>query len=169
VSLDGQYAAWVGTLVRPDTPILLITEPGRLEEAVMRLARVGYENVIAVLEGGIERWNAEGLPVSATGQTTAVSLAGGTRRVLDVRRTREWDDGHLPGARNVPLAQLADRAAELDREAEWAVVCASGYRSSIAASVLERAGFTRVVNVTDGMEAYFRAGLPVESAATAKA
>ena len=175
VSLDGQYASWVGTLVRPETPLLLVAEPDRIEEAVVRLSRVGYENVIAVLEGGIassssglmERWRAEGLPVAATLQLAVESVGGGTRRMLDVRRAREWEGGHIEGATHIPLAQLAERVRELDRNAEWAVTCASGFRSSIAASVLERAGFTRIANVVGGMDAYRKAGLPLAVGAPA--
>ena len=167
VPLDGQYASWVGTLLEPDQEILIVADRERVEEAVMRLARVGYENVVGVLEDGIERWRAEGLPVGSMAQMPAESLAGGGRNVLDVRRGREWESSHLAGARNIPLAQLPERLADLDRAAEWVVVCASGYRSSIAASVLERAGFTRVVNAVGGMDAYRKAGLPVESGAPA--
>ena len=165
VPLDGQYASWVGTLLKPDQEIVIVAEPDRVEEAVMRLARVGYENVVGVLEGGMEAWRADGHPVRSIAQIPVQSLAGGTRRVLDVRRPREWDDFHLAGAKNIPLAQLPERVGELDRESEWVMVCASGYRSSIASSVLERAGFTRIANGAGGMDAYRRAGLPVEGVA----
>ncbi|HEU5322805.1 MAG TPA: rhodanese-like domain-containing protein [Methylomirabilota bacterium] len=169
VPLDGQFASWVGTLVPPDQEIVLIADRDRIEEAVMRLARVGYENVVGVLEGGVEAWRAAGLPIGSTAQVQAASLAGSGRRVLDVRRAREWEDGHLPGATHIPLAELPKRAGELDQQADWAVICASGYRSSIATSVLERAGLARVANVVGGMAAYQAAGLPVESGATSKA
>jgi len=162
VPLDGQYASWVGTLLRPDEEILLIADRDRVEEAVMRLARVGYENVAGVLQGGIEAWKAAGLPVATMAQLPASALAGGSRRVLDVRRDREWDEGHLAGATHIPLAQLPERRSELDGNAEWTLICASGYRSSIAGSVLQRAGFTRVINAAGGMDAYRASGLPVE-------
>ena len=166
VSLDGQYASWVGTLLRPDQDILLVTEPDRAEEAVTRLARVGYERIVGIMEGGCERWRADGLPVASTRQMPASELRPGDAHVLDVRRRGEWDRFHLAGATLVPLSQLPERAKELDRTAEWSVVCATGYRSVIAASVLERAGL-RARNVTGGMDAYRRAGLPVEAAASA--
>jgi glyoxylase-like metal-dependent hydrolase (beta-lactamase superfamily II)/rhodanese-related sulfurtransferase len=169
VPLDGQYASWVGTLVAPDQEILLVVDRERVEEAVMRLARVGYENVVGVLEGGLEAWRAAGLPVDATPQAAASSLVSPGRRILDVRRAREFEEGHLPGAVHIPLAELPARAGELDRDAEWAIICASGYRSSIAGSVLERAGFTRVVNAAGGMAAWHAAGLPVESGSPAGA
>jgi glyoxylase-like metal-dependent hydrolase (beta-lactamase superfamily II)/rhodanese-related sulfurtransferase len=169
VSLDGQYASWVGTLLRPDQEIVLIAEPDRIEEAVMRLARVGYERVIGVLDGGIDGWRAAGLPITSLAQVPAGMLADGARRVLDVRRGHEWTDGHIAGATHIPLSELPARAGELDRGASWAVICASGYRSAIAASVLERAGITRVSNVVGGMDAWRGSGLPVESEAPARA
>jgi glyoxylase-like metal-dependent hydrolase (beta-lactamase superfamily II)/rhodanese-related sulfurtransferase len=163
VSLDGQYASWAGTLIRPEQEILIVAEPDRAEEAVMRLARVGYENVIGILDGGMARWKAEGLPAAATRQEPIGAAIGPGRRVLDVRRPFEWQEFHVEGASHIPLAQLPERLSELDRAADWLVVCASGYRSSIAASLLERAGFERVANATGGMDAYRRLGLPVAS------
>jgi glyoxylase-like metal-dependent hydrolase (beta-lactamase superfamily II)/rhodanese-related sulfurtransferase len=162
VSLDGQYASWVGTLIRPDEPLLLIAEASRVEEAVTRLARVGYENIAGVFEGNMARWCAEGLPVAATEWLPLQSWTDGERSVLDVRRSREWEDFHLGGATHIPLAQLPDRLDELDRGAAWVVVCASGYRSSIAGSMLKRAGFARVANGVGGMDAWRAAGLPLE-------
>jgi hydroxyacylglutathione hydrolase len=167
VSLDGQYASWVGTLLRPDQDIVLIAEPERAEEAVMRLARVGYERIAGILEGGCEAWRAAGLPIAATPQLPAEELRPADVHVLDVRRASEWDRFHLAGATSIPLAQLSERLRELDPSVEWTVVCASGYRSAIAASLLERAGFPRVRNVGGGMDAYRRAGLPVEAQAGA--
>jgi hydroxyacylglutathione hydrolase len=99
-------------------------------------------------------------------QRTADTLRPGETHVLDVRRTGEWERFHLAGATSIPLARLAESTRELDRNVEWTVVCASGFRSSIAASVLERAGL-RARNVAGGMDAYRRAGLPVEAAASA--
>ncbi|HTM57250.1 MAG TPA: rhodanese-like domain-containing protein [Candidatus Udaeobacter sp.] len=159
VGLDGQYASWVGTLVEPAQSLLLVTDDGREEEAVMRLERVGYENVLGTLAGGIAAWRDAGLPLKAH----AIEPAGGAikpgRRILDVRRPGEWSDGHIDGALHVPLSHLSSRAAELDRDGDWLVVCAGGYRSSIAASVLERAGFTRVTEGEGGVDALRRAGV----------
>jgi rhodanese-related sulfurtransferase len=162
VSLDGQFASWVGTLVGPETPIVVLAPPGREEEAVMRLARVGYEQVAGILEDGVEGWRTEGFPVEHVTQVRAETLQPGMPRILDVRRGSEWENSHLLGAVHIPLAQLSERLGELERNSEWTVVCASGYRSSIAASLLLAAGFPRVVNAAGGMDAYRRAGLPVE-------
>jgi glyoxylase-like metal-dependent hydrolase (beta-lactamase superfamily II)/rhodanese-related sulfurtransferase len=166
VGLDGQYASWVGTLARPEDRLLLVVEADRIEEAVMRLARVGYENVAGILEGGIEAWKAEGLPVASLADERVDRAFRPGRRVLDVRRPSEWEMFHFKGATLIPLAQLPERLGELDRDADWVVVCAGGYRSTIAASVLERAGFKRLTNAYDGMDAYLQMGLPVEIGAS---
>jgi hydroxyacylglutathione hydrolase len=162
VGLDGQYASWVGTLAKPEDRLLLIVKPGREEEAVMRLARVGYENVVGLLEGGVEAWKVEGLPLAAMPQEHAARALRPGRHVLDVRRRTEWEMFHLKGATLIPLAELPARVSELDRDADWVLVCASGYRSNMAASVLERAGFTRLTNAAGGMDAYYQSGQPVE-------
>ncbi len=167
VSLDGQFASWVGTLLGPDQEILLVVEAARAEEAVTRLARVGYERVAGILDGGCERWRAEGLPTDSVPQLHAEDLRPGTRGVIDVRRKLEWESFHLAGATHIPLARLPERMKELERGASWTLVCASGYRSSIAASVMKRAGFARVNNAAGGMDAYRHAGLPVETGAAA--
>jgi glyoxylase-like metal-dependent hydrolase (beta-lactamase superfamily II)/rhodanese-related sulfurtransferase len=162
VSLDGQFASWVGTLVRPEEEILLVVDPDRAEEAVMRLTRVGYERVTGILDGGCERWVVDGLPTDAV-RFIEASRLDSAAPVLDVRRRTEWDQFHLRGATSIPLAQLAHRLGELDRDADWAVMCASGYRSMIGASVLQRAGFAKVRSVAGGIDAYRRAGLTGES------
>jgi rhodanese-related sulfurtransferase len=165
VGLDGQYASWVGTLVDPADRVLLVCEPDRNEEAVMRLARVGYDNVVGILDGGIEGWKSAGLPVAKLAMERADRAFLPGRPVLDVRRSGEWEDFHLKGATHVPLSQLPTKLGELDHDADWVLVCAGGYRSIIAASVLERAGFTRLTNAVGGMDFYQQKGLPVETGA----
>jgi len=160
VPLDGQYASWVGTLVKPDDDIVLVVDAGREEEAVMRLARVGYERVVAILDGGHPAWEKSGRPVRRTPQLEPAAVNGG-RRVIDVRRPREWEAGHIEGALHVPLARLPEQIGALDPATEWVVVCATGYRSSIGASVLERGGLPKVSNLVGGMAAVRLAGMPV--------
>lgn len=127
----------------------------------MRLARVGYENVVGLLEGGAARWAAEGHPLARIAIEPVTDAIRAGRRVLDVRRGPEWDSFHLEGATHIPLAQLPARAPELDPAADWVVVCASGYRSAIACSVLERAGFEHLTSGAGGMDAWRREGRPV--------
>src|SRR5262249_13739437 len=99
-SLDGQYASWVGTLVHPEDTLVLVTDPGREEEAVMRLARVGYERIAGTLDGGFAAWQATGLPSGHIDEVWP-TLLDGRYRVIDVRRPGEWDSGHLEGAIHV--------------------------------------------------------------------
>ena len=134
----------------------------------MRLGRVGYENIVGVLAAEAIGRRAPGLALESASRVSVDSLAGAGRRVLDVRRDREWDEGHVAGATHIPLARLRERFGELDRGVEWVTICASGYRSSIASSVLRREGFT-VADAEGGMDAWRRAGLPVERGAPATA
>lgn len=161
VSLDGQYASWVGTLVQPNDRLLLLTASERAEEAAMRLARVGYENIAGRLSVEPSSWQAAGLSTAAMPAERAGSLPVGARRVLDVRRQHEFDAGHIDGAAHIPLAQLNARIGELDRATHWLVFCAGGYRATIAASILERAGFPKVTLARGGMDAWTAAGMPV--------
>jgi glyoxylase-like metal-dependent hydrolase (beta-lactamase superfamily II) len=164
IGLSGQFASWAGALVPPDASILLVAEdPDRVQEARTRLARVGLENVAGYLEGGIPAWEASGRPLASTEQITVDELDHRLRersmRVLDVRRPPEWQAGHIDGAAHVPLNELAGRAGEVGGDTPVAVICASGYRSSTATSVLERKGVRRVSNVVGGMNAWNAAQL----------
>ncbi|MGE5277971.1 MAG: MBL fold metallo-hydrolase [Acidobacteriota bacterium] len=167
IGLSGQFASWAGALLSPETPIVLVAEePERASEARVRLARVGLENVAGWLEGGIEGWEESGRELTATEQMAPDELRARLREgsrlsVLDVRRPPEWRAGHIENALHVPLAELAARAGELPQDAPLAIICASGYRSSIASSVLERLGIRQVSNVVGGMTAWTAAKNPV--------
>ena len=154
-------------MVPYETPILLVASRNEpLDEAVRALARVGLDDVRGFLDGGMEKWIAAGYPATHVRQITPAEFAEAhaetAMQVLDVRTADEWKGGHIPGARHVMAGVLADRVAELPRDRPIAVVCGSGYRSNVAASVLERAGFEDVVNITGGMSAWQHAGLPLE-------
>ena len=157
IGLDGQYASWAGTLLSADTPIVLVADPGKIEEAVMRLARVGMENVSGFLNDGMAAWDG---PVARLPQMDVSELRDrlGELRVLDVRRPGEYESGYVPGARNVTLAELPERLGEVERGAPLAVICQSGYRSSIGASLLLRQAFDVVGNVAGGTAAWMAAG-----------
>ena len=166
IGLDGQFASWAGTLIPAGTPLLLVAEgTDRVAEARTRLARVGLESVAGYLAGGLAAWSARGLPVAQTEQITvqelAARLAEGSCRLLDVRRPPEWSSGHIARADARPLSDLARSDSPERGEAPLAVICAGGYRSSIAASLLERAGSGPVCNVVGGMAAWTAARLPV--------
>ena len=170
IGLGGSFAAWSGSLLPLDGPLVLVAdEPpaqeGQVEEAVMRLARVGLHAVAGYVDGGLAAWRAAGLPVATLQQLPVEELA--PRRdlfILDVRGPGEYAAAHARGAVSIPLPQLADRAGELDKRRPTAVICASGYRSSAACGVLRRAGFTDLVNVAGGTNAWVAAKLPTEAA-----
>jgi glyoxylase-like metal-dependent hydrolase (beta-lactamase superfamily II)/rhodanese-related sulfurtransferase len=159
IGLGGQFASWAGALVAPEKPIVLITEDeDHVEEARTRLARVGLENVAGHLAGGLLAWHDANLPVTTTEQISVDELrhrldAGGPLQLVDVRRPGEWQAGHIPQAAHLPLNALGHRAAELDASRPVTAICAGGYRSSIATSLLELHGF-RVTNVIGGMTAW---------------
>ena len=150
IELDESFSAYVGWLVPFNAPLALILPgPGAdaLDEARSQLLRVGYDTVTGYLAGGIDDWRASGQPTSAFPTTSMESLyaeavAGTPATILDVRQPVEWrDDGVIPGAQTIFVADLPGRLAELPRDRQITVVCRSGGRSSIAASLLDNAGF----------------------------
>jgi rhodanese-related sulfurtransferase len=159
IGLSGQYASWAGTLVSANDEVTIVAaDRTRAEEAVMRLARVGLENVAGYLDGGIDAWRAAGLPLDTIPQIDVSELQSMDVEVLDVRRIGEYEAGHVPHAMNVPLDTLPERIDELDPSKAIAVICASGYRSSTATSILERHEFRTLYNVTGGTSAWVAAG-----------
>jgi hydroxyacylglutathione hydrolase len=169
VGLGGQFASWVGTLVPLGTPLVLVAEgEEQVDEAVTRLARVGHEGVRGYLRGGMAAWRAAGLETAAVEQISVADLKRllGERddlQVLDVRRPGEYAAGHAPRAASAPLGpRLAEEVAALDPARETAVICAGGYRSSAATSLMQRLGFRHLLNVTGGTSAWVAAGYPVE-------
>jgi hydroxyacylglutathione hydrolase len=151
IGLNGQYAVWIGTIIDIKQPLVLITEEGNEDEAVLRLARVGYENVHGYLVGGIKTWDGTLDKVrSITAEAINNEMKNGTP-VLDVRRPGEWEAGHLKAATFVPLAKFPNVLDTLDKQSPYLVHCAGGYRSMIAISLMRRAGFTGdLVNVYGG-------------------
>jgi len=169
VGLGGQFASWAGTLIPLGTPLVLVAETeGQVDEAVTRLARVGHERIAGCLRGGMDAWRAAGMRTSTVEQITVADLkrlldGRDDLQLLDVRRPGEYASGHAPRARSAPLGpRLADAAAGLDPSRTTVVICAGGYRSSAAASLLEQHGFRHLLNVTGGTSAWVAAGYDVE-------
>jgi glyoxylase-like metal-dependent hydrolase (beta-lactamase superfamily II)/rhodanese-related sulfurtransferase len=161
IGLSGQFASWAARLLGLGTPVVLVAEDeNAANESRMRLARVGIENVRGSLAGGLPAWIRAGEPVSYLPQVSVQELAGWRRErpsemtLLDVREAGERQAGHLDGSLNIPLGQLAARMEEISRERMLFVHCKGGYRSSAAGSLLQRAGFTQVANVTGGYDAW---------------
>lgn len=167
VGLSGQFASWAGTLIPLDSRLLLVAEDEeRARETRLRLARVGHENVAGYLAGGILAWHGAGLPIVSTEQIAVDELnrrlqERGAGQLIDVRRPGEWSAGHIADAAHMPLHRLRDSVDALDRNKQVTVICAGGYRSSMACSILEQEGFLRVANVVGGMSAWTNARLQV--------
>jgi len=164
----GQYATWAGTLLDREKPIVIIADPGSELEAATRLGRIGFDNVAGYLHGGMQVFEALPDLLSRTARIATATLAeqlGSTETpmVLDVRAPREWEQRHISGARNIPLNHLPERLAELPRDRRVVVHCQGGYRSSLAASILERYGFQQTADLTGGIAAWEASGLPVSS------
>jgi hydroxyacylglutathione hydrolase len=159
IGLDGQFAPWVGALITDlKQPIVLITPEGREEEAVLRLARVGYDNCLGYLKGGIDAWKQAGKEIDTiktiSAEEFADILAGNPNiHVLDVRRKSEYDSEHIIGAQNFPLDYINQNMAEVDRNKTYYIHCAGGYRSMIAASILKARGFENLIDVNGGFAA----------------
>jgi len=167
IGLAGQYASWAAIVLGLNVDILLVAEDDeKINESRLRLTRVGIERVTGYLKDGITAWIRAGLPVRETPQISADQLfkdlsdSGSDLQVVDVRRLSEWQGGHIAAARHMPLDRFAASLDDLDRSRPVAVYCKGGYRSSIASSLLERAGFERVINVTGGFDAWAACSLP---------
>jgi glyoxylase-like metal-dependent hydrolase (beta-lactamase superfamily II)/3-mercaptopyruvate sulfurtransferase SseA len=176
VGLGGQFASWAGCLLDAATPLILVAEDDAgVREAQVRLARVGLEQVGGHVAGGIAGWDAAGLPLARLPQWPVdelhvqLSELGPALQVIDVRRPAEYADGPVPGARHAPLDRLERRLADAPRDKPTAVICAGGYRSTAAASLMERLGFRELYNVVGGTAAWIAAGYETEPAARATA
>ena len=160
IALSGQFASWAGILIRPTNSIVLIAEDEeKVHEARTRLARVGLDRVSGYLDGGILAWHNAGLPLRVTEQIPVEELQHRIAdrlvdHVVDVRQPAEWQTAHIASSQNTPLNHLSDDVLDIDRQARVALICAGGFRSSIACSILERRGFARISNVVGGMGAW---------------
>jgi rhodanese-related sulfurtransferase len=166
IALSGQFASWAGTVLGLSArPALIADSQEQLSEARLRLARVGIENPRGYLNGGLEAWKQAGLPLANLPQIDVQTLRDRLQssQVLDVRREPEWQAGHMEGAVWWPLDNFKVSPPEIDRDRPIAVHCKSGYRSMIACSLLQRAGFRNITNVIGGFDAWQQAELPVRT------
>jgi hydroxyacylglutathione hydrolase len=159
VGLNGSYATWCGTLLEPDRPIVVIAEPGREAESAMRLGRIAFDSVDGYLDGGMQTLaDRPGLVARIeriTAATLAERLAGAEPPLLiDVRAPGEWQAQRIGAAVNVPLSRWPEGMSTLPRDESIVVHCGTGYRSSIAASLLQRDGYTLVSDLIGGIEAW---------------
>lgn len=170
VGLEGKFATWAGSLIPADARIVIVAEPGTEEEAAMRLGRIGLDGVVGFLKGGMGALASHPEVVGTSRRITAQALADVLRHpdaplLVDVRSEKEFADGHIAGALNVPLTHLEERLVEVPRDRELVVVCRSGYRSSTAASILRRHTYPHVTDLVGGMDAWSASELPVAALA----
>jgi len=165
IGLGGEYATWAGTVLRREAPIVIVAEPGAEHESAMRLGRIGFDQVAGFLDGGLASADTrpdlirsiERLSPERAAERLAVSAPP---LVIDVRTPPEHAERHIPGATNIPLNHLQERLADIPAGRPVLVHCAGGYRSSIAASLLQRAGREVVGEIAGGITAWDGAGLP---------
>lgn len=167
IGLGGQFASWAGILIGIGTPIVLAAETqAQIEEAVMRLARVGHESVkgfILMKDWNLETKEIEQVPVE---EMSELAKTEKYLQFVDVRRETEYAGGHAPRTSNLTLSDLENLTGKLDKSTQTFVICQGGYRSSAGASILERAGFAKVYNVAGGTGAWIKAGLETEKEET---
>ena len=164
IGLGGNLSLWAGWLLDADQEIVLIADESDVDEVRTALMQVGLDRVVGFLAGGMEGWIGAGLSVA----TTRLLSVGDMQRerasavvldVLDVRNDSEWESGSIPGARHVMLGELPKAMAEMAKDSKIITMCGSGYRSSVAASLLEQAGFADVSSMDGGTAAWVQAGL----------
>ncbi|CCQ90604.1 putative Beta-lactamase-like protein [Nitrospina gracilis 3/211] len=159
VGLGGKFATWAGIVLKPDIPIVLITEPGTEYESEMRLGRIGFDQVSGFLKDGMKALAGRPDLVESTPGWTVedwdrAKAQGQKVRVLDVRSPAEYNEGHIRDALNVPLNTLQERMDEVPRDGDTLVHCAGGYRSTIACSLLQKAGRKGIINLLGGLGAF---------------
>jgi len=166
IGLSGQYATWVGTILNREKPIVVIANPGREMESAVRLGRIGFDNVAGYLQDGMQSL-ASRADLTKTSERFSPPLAPevlaseGAPQLVDVRTSLEREQKFIAGSVGMPLNRLLERSNELDKKQPVLVYCAGGYRSSIAASLLQQGGFSNVNEIAGGLAAWELAKLPL--------
>jgi len=169
IGLKGKYATWCGTVLDREKPIIVLADDGDEEEAIMRLGRIGFDRVQGFVAGGPKSLEQKPQLMATTDRITGQALLEEMENramllVVDVRAEKEWQDGHIDGSINIPLSHLKERADELPKNKSLVVHCKSGYRSSIAASILQKQAFEHVLDLVGGFDAWTASKLPVADA-----
>lgn len=170
IGLNGMFAIWVGTVVDITKNLVLVCDIGKEEESLLRLARVGYENIAGYIGGGFESWRNAGKKVNSIKSIEPADLVGKVSagaNVLDVRKISEVEGGHITNATVIPLSELSENTSEIKTNEPVYVHCAGGYRSMIAASILKAKGFNNVVNVHQGWSKIKDTSVPISVGAPA--
>ena len=167
IGLSGQYATWAGTILDREHPIVIIADPGRESESAVRLGRIGFDHVAGYLKDGLKALEARPDLIAFTERLSApyaaeVLASAHAPLAVDVRGPREREQKYIPGSMAVPLNHLSESISKLPKDRALLLYCAGGYRSSIAASLLQRAGFTSVSEIASGISGWESANLPVQ-------
>lgn len=165
IGIDGDFAPWVGALVADvNQPIILVSEIGREEETVTRLSRVGFDNLIGHLDGGFEAWQKAGQEIDIINRITAEQFSNevkiGESKIIDIRKESEYCAEHVEEAYNKPLANINDWIKDINPKEHFYLHCAGGYRSMIAASILEARGFRNFTEIEGGFNAIAKTNIP---------
>lgn len=168
IGLNGRFAEWVGTLININQPLLIVAETGKEEESILRLTRVGYENVKGYLNGGYNSWLLAEKPIDMilTIDNEEFELDYKHEKdivVVDVRKESEYDSGHIENAENCVLQNFESSIGDLNFTDRLYVYCQGGYRSMIAISILKRKGFNLVKNIKGGYVELIKSGIPIET------
>lgn len=165
IGISGDFAPWVGTLIADvNQPILIVTDLGKEEETITRLSRVGFDNVLGHLEGGFESWEKAGKEIDSVKRISAEQFAQevkiGEDKVIDIRKEGEYSAEHLDEAYSKPLAYINNWINEIDSKEHFYIHCAGGYRSMIAASILQARGYRNFTEIEGGFNAIAKTELP---------
>ncbi len=165
IGIGGDFAPWVGTLIADvNQPILIVTDLGKEEETITRLSRVGFDNVLGHLQGGFEAWEKAGKEIDSVKRISAEQFAKevkiGTDKVIDIRKEGEYSAEHLDEAYSKPLAYINNWINEIDPKEHFYIHCAGGYRSMIAASILQARGYRNFTEIEGGFSAIAKTELP---------
>lgn len=168
IGIDGGFAPWVGSLITDiNQPIVLVTPEGREQETITRLSRVGYDNTLGYLQGGMQAWTAAGLETDSIQRITANELEtlmnNGEKSVIDVRKPGEYNSAHIANVPNLPLDFINEHIGDFPAQQTTYLHCAGGYRSMIAASILKARGFHNMIDVTGGFGKIKTTNLPIVS------
>jgi len=161
IGLNGQFAVWVGTLIDIQKKLVLVTEPGRESETVLRLARVGYEKIAGYLQGGVSSYDNELEKVRSIPADEIKRMREHGAVVLDVRKPGEWSVSHIKDAEFLPLANFPENLSGLNKDQKYVVHCGGGYRSMTAISIMKKFGFKDLANIQGGFGAMQKAGLQI--------
>jgi rhodanese-related sulfurtransferase len=180
IGLGGQYATWAGTILNREDPIVIIAAPGREKEAAVRLGRIGFDHIVGFLQDGLRtldsrpdlvtttesfspQYALEGMAGSKSSLDPNATVDLNPPLVIDVRNPGERTRKYIDNSESIPLAHLVEKSAKLPHDRQLLVYCAGGYRSSIAASLLQRAGFSNVAEIAGGLAAWESAHLPLRT------